>query len=163
MSLNTELSLLVLDFDGVLTDNRVLVFSDGQEAVFCSRADGQGINMIKQAGIKLIILSTETNSVVSARATKLGIPVIQGISDKATVLRNYCREQEIELHAVAYIGNDINDLSAMKIVGRRYCPEDAHKSIIEIASVVIPVKGGYGVVRYIANLLIKAPANEGLD
>ena len=86
------IDLIVYDFDGVMTDNRVLTFQDGTEAVFANRADGLAINMIKEMGINQIILSTEKNAVVEARARKIGIPAIHGVGDKNTVLHAYCAE-----------------------------------------------------------------------
>ena len=78
-----DIDLLILDFDGVLTDNRVYVAQDGQETVACHRGDGWGIGLLKNAGLEIIILSTETNPVVSARAKKLGVSCIQNCADKA--------------------------------------------------------------------------------
>ena len=84
----SEINLLILDFDGVLTDNKVYVFEDGREAVVCHRGDGWGIRMLQSAGIEVIILSTETNAVVSARAEKLNVTCIQGCEDKASAVQS---------------------------------------------------------------------------
>jgi len=147
--------LLVFDFDGVMTDNRVLVFEDGIEAVFCNRSDGLGINLLKDAGYAMLILSTETNRVVQARAEKIKLPVIHGTTDKKTVLQKYCREHGIPLDKVAYVGNDINDLTVMQICGVSLCPADAYAKINNIASLVLPIKGGDGVIRHLAELIIE--------
>lgn len=141
--------LIVYDFDGVMTDNRVLVDENGKESVNVHRGDGYAVRMIKtELKIPQIILSTETNSVVSRRAEKLKIPSIYGVGDeKKIILARYCQEQNIALSQVLYIGNDLNDYEAMGICGYCACPQDAEVEIIKIADFVFSAKGGYGVVR----------------
>lgn len=141
-----DIDLIVYDFDGVMTDNRVLVLDDGREAVFCNRSDGLAIAKIRAAGIPQLILSTETNNVVAARAAKLGLEVLHGVDDKKTVLARYCAAHGYSLDRVVFIGNDINDLDVMKAVGMPLCPSDAHETIRAEAS-VIGRKGGEGVIR----------------
>lgn len=142
-----NIDLIVYDFDGVLTDNRVLVFDDGHEAVFCNRADGLAIGLIKKAGVPQIILSMEENRVVEARAHKLGIDVLYGIQDKKTALTDYCRKGNYDLKRVVYIGNDINDIEVMGIVGYPMAPQDARLAVKRISRMVIAKNGGDGVVR----------------
>jgi N-acylneuraminate cytidylyltransferase len=148
-----NIDLIVYDFDGVMTDNRVMQFQDGAEAVYVSRADGWGVGQIKEMGIKQIILSTEKNSVVASRGKKLGIEVIQGSDDKKSDLIDYCERHEIQASEVLYVGNDVNDLEAMKLVGYPVAPADAHPAIIEIARVVTRGYGGTGIIREIADWL----------
>ncbi len=147
--------LIVFDFDGVLTDNKVLVFSDGTEAVTCNRSDGMGFQILKENGFKVLILSTEKNDVVKKRAEKLKVPVINNCQSKKETLAKYCEKNKIDLHDVCFIGNDINDLEVMKTVGLKMCPKDAYPCILNIVNLVIPVKGGNGVARYLANYVIK--------
>ena len=118
--------LIVYDFDGVMTDNKVYVDQNGNEMVQVSRADGLGVEGIRKLGLQQIILSTETNPVVAARAKKLDLFCIQGVNNKVQALVDYCENLQIELSNVAYVGNDINDLEVMKIVGTTLCPADAH-------------------------------------
>ena len=151
--------LLVYDFDGVMTDNRVLVFQDGTEAVFVSRADGWGIAELRKAGFKQIILSTENNPVVLARAKKLNIEVLQGSRDKAHDLIAYCQTNNIDLAKVLYIGNDLNDLDAMLLVGFPVAPSDAHPEILKIAKHTSQVRGGYGVIKELSELLLNKIEN----
>jgi YrbI family 3-deoxy-D-manno-octulosonate 8-phosphate phosphatase len=146
--------LLVFDFDGVLTDNRVLVTEDGREAVTCSRADGLGFDILRRAGLATLILSTEKNPVVSARAAKLGVPVLQGISDKGVALEKYCKKRGIALSRVMFAGNDLNDLSAIRCVGIAVCPADAHPRVAAACKVRLRTRGGYGVVREIAERVL---------
>jgi YrbI family 3-deoxy-D-manno-octulosonate 8-phosphate phosphatase len=144
--------LVVFDFDGVLTDNRVLVFDDGREAVLCSRADGLAFDLFRRQGIPALILSTEKHPVVAARAKKLKVPCLHGIGDKKAVLQEYCRKKGVRLEDVLYVGNDLNDLEAMKIAGLSACPADAHSRIKTIARIQLKGKGGAGVARELAEL-----------
>ena len=142
-----DIDLIVYDFDGIHTNNMVLVLEDGTEAVFCNRSDGLAVRKIKEFGVKQIILSTETNKVVAARAKKLNIDVIHGVYDKKQVLADYCKDNDISLGKVVYLGNDVNDLEVMKTVGYPLAPQDAYESIKGIAKSIIKKCGGDGVVR----------------
>ena len=146
--------LVILDFDGVLTDNRVYVMEDGREAVACHRGDGWGIGILQQAGIKVMILLTERNPVVSAQAEKLGIECHQNCSDKTAATATLIEEKGIDPTRVMYVGNDTNDAGAMALVGQPAAPVDAHPSILTMAKTVTQVSGGYGVVRELAYLLV---------
>ena len=139
--------LLVFDFDGVMTDDKVLVCQDGTESVVCSRSDGLGLEMARKSGLKLLILSKEVNPVVTARGRKLKIEVIQGIDDKPTALRNYCEKNGINLKKVMYVGNDLNDLAVMKIVGTAIAPKNSHPKVLKTASIILGKNGGDGAVR----------------
>ena len=142
-------SLIVYDFDGVMTDNRVTVDENGKESVTVHRGDGWGVRMIKDTlNIPQIILSTEANPVVVRRAEKLKIPVIHNSGDsKRQILERYCETNGFPAEKVLYIGNDLNDYEAMQICGFRACPSDAEPEIIGIADHVFTSRGGYGVVR----------------
>ena len=146
-------SLVVYDFDGVMTDNRVLVNEDGSEAVVCNRSDGLGIGLIRDLGIKQLILSTETNPVVTARAKKLDLPVIQSCVDKRAELLEFCEKNGYLPEQVLYVGNDRNDLEVMNLVGYPVAPADAHQCILDIAVMVTKAKGGEGVIKEIAENL----------
>ena len=142
-----DIELIVYDFDGVLTDNRVILREDGLESVIVNRADGLAIGIIKKLGIKQVILSMETNKVVEARARKLGIPAIKGVDNKKETLISYCKDNKLRLKNVVYLGNDINDLEAMKAIGYPLCPVDAYSEIKDISKIVLGVPGGAGTVR----------------
>jgi YrbI family 3-deoxy-D-manno-octulosonate 8-phosphate phosphatase len=152
--LSSDIDLVILDFDGVLTDNRVYVMEDGREAVACHRGDGWGISILGQAGIEVMILSTESNPVVSARATKLGIECLQNCNDKASATSGIIKRKKVDPSRVMYVGNDTNDAEAMALVGHPAAPADAHPSILKIAKIVTQAGGGYGVVRELADLLV---------
>jgi 3-deoxy-D-manno-octulosonate 8-phosphate phosphatase (KDO 8-P phosphatase) len=147
------LQLIVYDFDGVMTNNKVIVFQDGTEAVVANRADGWGVGLIRSWGIRQLILSTETNPIVQARANKLSLEVIACSKDKKTDLMGFCAKNGFDLEKVLYIGNDSNDLEVMKIVGYPVAPADAHPDIIKISCLVTKAKGGEGVVRELADLI----------
>ena len=151
-----SIKLLVYDFDGVMTDNKVYVDQHGNEMVQVSRADGLGISEIRKLGIQQMILSTEINPVVGARAKKLDLFCLQGVVNKAQALTEYCNVHQISLSDVAYVGNDINDLEVMKLVGTTFCPADAHLSIKEISQFILSSKGGNGVSREILDLLTQS-------
>lgn len=151
-----DLDLVALDFDGVLTDNRVLVSSEGVESVFCSRADGWGLDLLRPTGLKFAIVSTEANAVVSQRAAKLRVPVRQAVADKASAIIELAGELGVELARVAFVGNDTNDLPAMNLVGWPMCPSDSHPLIIAKARWVFTRAGGEGVIRELADLLLSA-------
>ena len=142
-----NIKLIVYDFDGVMTNNKVYLNQNGNEMVQVNRADGLAVSEIKKLGIDQIIISTEQNPVVSTRANKLDLLCIHGVNNKAQALKDYCEDHQISLRDVAYVGNDINDFDAMEIVGITFCPKDAHKSIKAISNHILNTNGGNGVVR----------------
>ena len=148
-----NIELIVYDFDGVMTDNRVMVDQNGNESVMANRGDGYGVGMIRKLGVKQVILSTEVNPVVEMRAQKLNLEVIHGVSDKKQTLEKYCADRNISLDRVMYLGNDLNDIDAMKCVGIKGAPKDAEPEILEIADWISEKNGGYGVVRELARLI----------
>lgn len=152
----TDIKLIISDFDGVLTDNRVIVSETGQEYVCVSRADGQAVHLLRNMGMELVILSTETNGVVSKRADKMGVSCIQAVADKAECIRSYCSEKNISLSQIAYIGNDVNDYEAMKLAAIKVAPQDAYDVVKKIADYVTEAKGGYGVVRELVSIIKKS-------
>lgn len=141
----TSIDCIVYDFDGVMTDNRAIICSDGSEGVIVNRRDGLAIASMKKIGIPQIIISTEKNSVVKQRAAKLCIDAITDCNDKKTALINYCAYNHYNLNRVVYVGNDLNDLEAMSIVGFPVCPADAHPDILDISVFITGSKGGDGV------------------
>lgn len=155
-----EPRLIVYDFDGVMTDNRVLVMQDGSEGVSANRADGWGIGQLRQAGLHQIILSTETNPVVSARANKLNLEVLQGSGNKRRDLVAYCEAKGIELERVLYVGNDVNDLDAMRLVGFPVAPADAHPEVLSLAKYVTRARGGEGVIKELSEALLATSSSE---
>jgi N-acylneuraminate cytidylyltransferase len=114
-----QVELVVFDFDGVMTDNTAWIDQNGLESVQIFRGDGMGVEYLQDAGIPMLVFSSEPNPVVAARARKLGLPVVQGIGivDKGARLAAYLAEKGIDSAAVVYLGNDVNDLPCFPIVG----------------------------------------------
>lgn len=148
-----RIKLLIYDFDGVMTDNRVMVDQNGIESVMVNRGDGYGVARIKELGIRQIIVSTEKNEVVKRRAEKLQIPVVIDVADKKSIVANYLKDNGYDCNEVMFIGNDLNDYEAMNYVGVRGCPKDAEEEIIAISDYVSEKCGGYGVIRELYRLL----------
>lgn len=149
-----DLDLIIYDFDGVMTDNCVLVLEDGREAVRANRADGLGIEMIRAAGLRQVLVSTERNPVVAARARKLGLNVIQGCRDKAAAVRRLCESEGLDPKRLAFVGNDVNDLTVMEAVGHTIAPADAHPTVLARVNWVTQSGGGRGVIREIAEQIL---------
>lgn len=145
---------LIFDFDGVMTDDRVFVTSDGVESVACSRSDGMGVELLRKAGLPMAILSKERNAVVAARAAKLGLPCTHGLDDKLPQLERWLDENGIEAGEALYMGNDINDIACMRHVGCAIAPADAHPLALEAADIVLDRRGGRGAVRELADRLL---------
>lgn len=147
--------LLILDFDGVLTDNRVWVDEEGHEWVASNRSDSMGLSLLRsKTPIKVLVLSRETNPVVSARCKKLNIPVIQGKKDKAEVLKAMQASKELDLSRVIYMGNDVNDLPCFPLVSCAIAPSDSHPDVLRCADLVLTKKGGHGAVRELCDMLL---------
>jgi YrbI family 3-deoxy-D-manno-octulosonate 8-phosphate phosphatase len=146
--------LIVLDFDGVFTDNRVWTDSDGREMVAANRSDGWGIARLKEAGFQIVVLSTEVNPVVAARCSKLGIEVVHGVEAKEPVLKRLIRDRKIDPDRTIYLGNDVNDLPCFPLVGCSLVVADAHPQAKAKADLVLQKRGGYGAIRELSDLLI---------
>ena len=150
-----KVALLVLDFDGVLTNNQVWTDQNGREMVTSSRSDGLGLELLrKNMETEVIVISTESNPVIAARCKKLELPFYQGIEDKASVLKELLKKKDINPEQVIYVGNDINDLSCIKMVGYTAAPADAHPDVKKSVDLVLKRAGGLGAVRELCDLLI---------
>jgi YrbI family 3-deoxy-D-manno-octulosonate 8-phosphate phosphatase len=166
-SMPETVRLLVLDFDGVLTDNRVWVDQDGREMVAANRSDSMGIYQLRQAGVEAVVISLETNPVVAARCRKMNIPWIQGEKDKAAALNKLLLERNIDAREVVYLGNDINDLPCFPLVGWAVAVADAMPEVSHQADFVLTRPGGHAAVRELCDLIVKqlsdnpGPPHEG--
>jgi 3-deoxy-D-manno-octulosonate 8-phosphate phosphatase (KDO 8-P phosphatase) len=150
-----KIRALVMDFDGVLTDNKVWVNSLGEEAVACSRADGLAFDALRKLKIRSLIISTEKNAVVKARADKLKVEALAGVIDKKVTLKKFCQNNDVPLSQVSYIGNDVNDINAMSICGIKLCPADAHPRVKKIADHILRQSGGEAVIREFVEDVLK--------
>ncbi|MFI1763689.1 cytidylyltransferase domain-containing protein [Streptomyces sp. NPDC020800] len=149
-----DIDAVVLDFDGTQTDDRVLIDSDGREFVSVHRGDGLGIAALRKSGLKMLILSTEQNPVVAARARKLKLPVLHGIDRKDLALKQWCEEQGIAPERVLYVGNDVNDLPCFALVGWPVAVASAHDVVRGAARAVTTIPGGDGAIREIASWIL---------
>ena len=160
-SLSAEVKLLVLDFDGVMTDDRVWVDQNGKEMVAASRSDGMGIELLrKKTDIAVVVLSKESNPVVAARCEKLNIPVFQNVSEKSKSIKEIIDQKNVTPSEVVYVGNDVNDLECFPLVGFSAAPRDAFVSVKRCADIVLEHPGGFGAVREICELLIEKNAKK---
>lgn len=150
------LRALVMDFDGVHTDDRVFVSTSGEEAVACSRADGMGIELLRKAGLAMTVISKERNAVVAARCAKLQIECTHGVEDKLPLMLEWLDQRGIAAAEAIYVGNDINDLACMAAVGCAIAPADAHPTALAQADVVLSSAGGKGALRELAEMIIEA-------
>lgn len=151
-----DVDAVVTDFDGVHTDDSAVVTDRGDESVRVSRSDGMGVALLRRAGIPVLVLSTETHPVVSARAAKLRVDVRQGLDDKATALCEWADAAGIPLSRIAYVGNDVNDLACLDLVGWPIAVRDAHPLVLAAARVVLDRVGGDGAVRELADRVLGA-------
>jgi len=145
--------IVFYDFDGVMTDNRVLLSETGQESVFVNRADGLAVERMAEMGIEQVIVSTETNPVVTARAKKLGIPALQSVKNKREAVEGCLGTRGMSAAEAVFVGNDTNDAEAMRFVGWPICPADSHENIRALSKVVLRAKGGGGVARELYDLI----------
>ena len=150
----SDIDCIFYDFDGVMTDNRVLVEQNGLEYVYVNRSDGYGIAKLKEKGILQIIVSTEENPVVERRADKLKIPVIHGVNNKGEIILRYCSDNNIKPQRTLFMGNDLNDISAFNVVGFKAAPNDAEPEILQISDWISERKGGCGAVRDLYRMLL---------
>lgn len=150
-----DIRLIVLDFDGVMTDNRVWVSEQGQEMVAANRSDSLGLEtLMEKTGIEVMVLSRETNPVVKARCDKLGLPMLQAVLDKARAIQQVLADKKLNPSQVIFMGNDINDLPVFPEVGCALAPADAHQAVIRQADLVLSKSGGKGAVRELCDMIL---------
>src|SRR5512138_2936242 len=150
-----KVDLIVCDFDGVLTDNRVWVDRDGRESVAAFRSDSIRVKDLRGAGIELMILSSEVDAVVAARARKMGVEAVQGVAhEKGSVMREVLEQKNIKAENVVFVGNDLNDLSCFDVAGWSVAVADAYPEVLRTADFVLTRPGGHGAVRELIDLLL---------
>jgi YrbI family 3-deoxy-D-manno-octulosonate 8-phosphate phosphatase len=151
-----QLALVVFDFDGVFTDNRVIVDETGREAVCCWRGDGIGLSALRAIGLEAVVLSTEVNPVVSRRCEKLKIACTQACEDKLAGGHALIEARGLSFEQLCFVGNDINDLPLLQVVGLPIVVADAHPAVLDVARYQTRTPGGLGAVREICDLLVAA-------
>ncbi len=152
-----RIEMIVTDFDGVITDNRVWTDETGRETVAASRSDSMHIRELRERGIPVVILSSEPNPVVGARAAKMGdVETVQGIDirGKGVALRELLSRKHIDAAHVIYIGNDLNDLPCFEIAGWSVAVADSYPEVLRRADHVLSKAGGYGALREVCEIVL---------
>ena len=153
----SQIRLFATDVDGVLTDAGMYYSETGDEWKKFNTRDGMGIKLLQRVGIITAIVTQERTKLVARRAEKLAIPELhQGVMDKLTVIREMASRHGFSLKQVAYIGDDVNDLEALKAVGFSASPADGLPDILAAVDYVCRKKGGEGAVREIIEMILKA-------
>ena len=147
-----NIKVIFFDFDGVFTNNKVLLSEDNKESVICSRSDGIGLSLLRKNGFKLFVISTEKNVVVKLRCKKLNIDCFQGVANKAEIINDLLEEYNFEKEHSCFMGNDINDIPAFKSVNLRVGVFDRHPEIDKYIDYVTFNKGGDGAVRELCDI-----------
>jgi YrbI family 3-deoxy-D-manno-octulosonate 8-phosphate phosphatase len=145
--------MIIFDFDGVFTTNEVYIDQNGIESVVCSRSDGLGLARLRELNMKVCIVSTEENPVVSVRARKLKLECHQGVANKSIAVRKLCSEYNVPFSDVMFVGNDINDIPVLKVVGVPVGVSDSFEEIFPYIKFITKNSGGRGAVREICDII----------
>jgi 3-deoxy-D-manno-octulosonate 8-phosphate phosphatase (KDO 8-P phosphatase) len=152
-----RIRLLALDVDGVLTDGRLLYGNGGEELKAFHTRDGLGIKMLRSQGVAVGVITARESAVVARRSAELGMDFCcQGSGDKGAALRQQAAQRELDLDAVAYMGDDLPDLAAMRIAGLALCVADAATEVRATAHWISDAAGGHGAVRQACEFLLAA-------
>jgi len=152
-----KLRLVLSDVDGVLTDGTILFLPDGRELKPFHIRDGLGIVLAQRAGLRVGIVSGRSSEVVVRRAAELGMTIVlQGVRDKRAALRGLLEREGLAPSQVAYIGDDLNDLAAMREVGLSAAPADAAHEVREQAFMLTDASGGHGCLREFLEAILRA-------
>ncbi len=158
------IKMIICDFDGVVTDNLVLTDENGKETVSASRSDSMHIKKLREMGIEVMIISSEPNPVVMARAKKMGVEAIHnvGMQDKGRVMREVLEQKNVKAENIVYVGNDLNDLPCFEIAGWSVAVADAYPEVIRAADHVLTKTGGHGAIRELCEIILKHIDPKGL-
>ncbi|HSS97647.1 MAG TPA: acylneuraminate cytidylyltransferase [Terriglobales bacterium] len=151
-----QVKMLVMDFDGVLSDNRVWTDETGKESIAANRSDGLGIEMLQKAGgVEIFVISREENPVVARRCEKLGIAFKKGVESKGEALKQLLTESKMAPDHVVFLGNDTNDLPCFPLVGCAIAVADSHLEVLRQADLRLTNRGGHGAVRELCDLILQ--------
>lgn len=151
---------IVLDVDGVLSDGSLVYTSTGEELKSFSVKDGLGLTAARKSGIKLAIITARVSPMVERRAKELHFDaLLMGHANKTEALRSLCAEHQIDLKTIAYMGDDLNDLGALQLVGLPMAPNNAVPEVKQLAKFISTINGGQGAVREAVEYILK---NQGL-
>lgn len=156
-----SIKLILFDVDGVFTDGSVYLDENGKENLRFSRIDGKGIELLRNSGYKIGIISAEDSSIVKKRMEKLKIKEIHlGIKDKLSLYKNLKSKYSLSDKEIAFCGDDVQDIPVLQKVGLGFCPLNAQEDVKKICHYRSSFKGGEGFVRDVANFLIKNDKNK---
>ena len=160
-----NIKMLVMDVDGTLTDGKIYMSANGELMKAFNIKDGYAIARLRDYGIEPVIITGRSSEIVQQRCAELKITELhQGVDNKSYKLRDICKRRHVTLSRVAYIGDDLNDLSCMKICGFSACPADAMKQVKDSVNFVCEANGGNGAVReFIDYLLSKQASGDCVD
>ncbi len=148
--------MIILDIDGTMTDGKIYIDSNGIESKCFNVKDGMAISQAKSIGYNIVFFTARVSTIVEIRAKELGInDVYQGIKNKKDKLIEIAKANNVRLEEIVYIGDDLNDLEVMGLVGFCACPIDACIEIKEKSNFVSTYRGGDGAVREIIEFLLK--------
>ncbi len=149
--------LIVLDVDGTLSNGAIYYTKNGEAIKAFNVKDGLGIAFwVKELKKDAIVISGRSTPIVTKRLNDLGIyEIYESIKDKKPLLQKIIKEKNLKLNEVAIIGDDVNDLSMLKMVSHSFAPKDANELILQNVNIVCPQKGGRGAVRYMIEYLLK--------
>lgn len=143
-----KITHLVLDVDGVFTNGKISYTKDGEHTKSFDMRDGMGLEILRQFGVEIIIMTSEQSELVAKRMEKLQIKqVCLGVKDKYTLLKTLSIEQNFSLNNVAYVGDDVNDMANICSVGWSFAPQNAMREIKTNADVVLSKPSGAGAIR----------------
>lgn len=155
-----NIRLVAFDVDGVLTDGSLFYSEAGEQLKRFNALDGHGLKMLKQSGIKVVLITGRSGPIVTRRAADLGIALVyQDARDKAQLISTIASDTNLQLEQIAYIGDDVIDLQAMQKVGLAVSVPHAPAYIQQAAHWVTTVQGGYGAARELADIIL---ASQGL-
>lgn len=155
-----KVKLIVLDVDGVLTDGKFLIGSNGVEYKNFNVKDGMGISIASYFGIKFAIITGRNSNSVSIRAKELNIDyVFQGVNNKEIILADLISELDINYENVCFIGDDINDLPIIRKAGYSFAPNDAVDFVKKSVVKVTRQQGGNGAVREAIDIILSEQTN----
>ena len=150
-----KVKLVITDVDGVLTDGGMFYSENGEMLKKFNTRDGMGVALLRNFRIPVVIITGENSKIAISRAKKLLIKdIFIGIKQKELLLSKICKKYKVEKNNIAYIGDDINDLAILKQVGLSASPKDAISIIKKNSNYICKLKGGEGVLREIADLII---------
>ncbi|MCE0494058.1 3-deoxy-manno-octulosonate-8-phosphatase KdsC [Vibrio salinus] len=152
-----NVKLLICDVDGVLSDGLIYMGNQGEELKTFHTLDGYGIKSILNAGIEVAIITGKTSKIVENRMSTLGVSLVyQGQSDKLLAFSDICSKLAIRPEEMAYIGDDLFDWPVMEKVGLKVCVANGHPLLKKKANYITHIKGGYGAVREVCDLILEA-------